>query len=292
MSRVVWLLALGVALLAGEESGWRLPLNQAVFYQYHLAQTVTWRSSGDELTYRSGMTWVVALRAIASNGPLATVNATVISIEATLDGPAAQVRVDSRTDNAADDPLYGHLMGLVGVTLTLTVDQPSGRVSAVTGGEALIKNINARHPATVPGEPPPWDAAAQRLYSGPALAAWWSELLAQPATEPQAVALAPPLSGALRRTWTADRFTLALPEGVSELPVQLVSGVSPVTGTLTAVSGSGQLAMTQGLVTAAGGTLRYTLNLNALTQAVEQQHIQEWSLKRWAPDPSPGVTHP
>jgi hypothetical protein len=288
MGRIIILvLALGL-LTAAEEpaAGWRFPLNKAVWYRYELKQDVAWHSGGDDLAYASALTWTFALRATASDGPTATVNATILSVVASLDGPAAQVRVDSRDTDAASDPVYGHLMGLAGTTLVLTVHQPSGRVSAVAGGDELVKRINARHPPAVPGDPPPLDAAARRLYSSEALAAWWSDLLAQPATEPQTVPLAPPLSGALTRTWSGDRFTLALPAGVAELPVQLVDGPNPVAGTVKAVAGSGRLAMADGVVATVDGELAYTLSLTALTQAVEQQHRQRWTLKRFLPEPA------
>ena len=137
-----------------------------------------------------------------------------------------------------------------------------------------------------PGDPPPFDAAAKHLYSSDALASWWSDLLTQPASESQAVALAPPLTGTLRRTWTGSDFALGLPEGVSQLPVHLVDGVNAVTGNLSSVSGTGHLSMSDGVVAKTTGEVRYTLNLTALTQAVEQQHHQQWTLERWTPTPA------
>ena len=290
--RLVLLFVLLTSLFAAEPDGWHFPVNKAIFYNYTLKQDVIWRSSGDDLGYTSTMTWTFALRATAVNGSQATVNALITHIVATLDGPAAEVRVDSRQADATSDPVYGHLVGLEGVTLTLTVDQPSGRVSAVSGGDEIVKRINARHPAAVPGDPPPFDAAAKRLYSSEALAVWWSEMLTQPASEPQAVPLAPPLTGTLRRTWTGSDFALGLSEGVSQLPVTLVDGVNAVTGTLSAVSGTGHLTMTDGVAVKATGEVRYTLNLTALTQAVEQQHHQQWTLERWTPTPEPADKTP
>jgi hypothetical protein len=311
MKRFILILCACVAV-AAEEPGWHFPLKQAVFYRYELTQTVSWRSSGDSLDYSSGMTWTFALRAIDTNGPTVHLNATIIRVQASLDGPAAEVRVDSRNPTAANDPVYGHLVGLAGITLMLTVDPLTGRVSAVSGGEEIIKQINARHPAAVPGDPPPLDATAKRLYSSEALAAWWSVILSQPTTAPEPLPLAPPLSGALTRTWNAGHFTVSLPEGVSSLPVTIVEGVNPVAGTLTAVTGAGDLVMADGLMAKSTGTLAYTLTLSALTQKVEQQHAQTWKLLRWdpasdpvqsdkpvapvdkpaPPAPDPGVTHP
>ena len=290
------LLALMLAALgaAESESGWRFPLDKALFYRYQLSDEVSWRSSGDQLGYRSGMTWIFALKATASDGATATVQATIIRIQASLDGPAAEVRVDSNDAGSTSDPVYGPLIALAGSTLTLTVEQATGRVSAVSGGDEVIAQINKRHPASVPSDPPPLAAAARQLYSSEALAAWWTQVLAQPAKEIQPVPLAPPLSGNLQRTWSGDRYTLSLPESVHALAITLVEGTNAVNGSLTAVAGSGQVRMDQGVLAKAAGELTYALFLTALTQAVEQQHKQLWSLEPWAvvPDKEPAKSSP
>lgn len=256
-------------------------------YDYTLEQTVAWESAGDRLAYRTAILWRFALRTVAVAGPVATVNATYLRVTATHQGPAAEHTVDSAVPGGAVDPVLGHLAAFEGVTLGLTIDQATGRVTAVTGGDAIIAAIDARHPAAMPGDRPPLAEAARTLYAPEALAAWWSQLLALPSAEPQPVPLAPPLAGNLLRTWTGTDYTLALPEGLTELPLALLGEPTPIAGVLREVVGGGSVTRLDGMPGSAGGTLAFTLGLTALTQPVVQRHALTWRLQPTAPPAGP-----
>lgn len=280
------LLALLFAAAPAAE-GYAFAPKVARMYDYTLDQTVTWESADDRLEYRTAIRWRFALRGVAVDGATATVNATYLRVTATHTGPAADHAVDSARGEGPVDPVVGHLAAFDGITLGLTIDQPSGRVTAVSGGEAIIAAIRAKHPAAMPGDPPPLDAAARALYAPEALAAWWSQILTLPSAEPQTVPLTAPLAGNLVRTWSGTGYTLGLPAGTSELPLTLLGEPTPVTGMLREVTGGGSATLAEGMPGAADGRLSFTLALTALTQPVTQRHALTWRLARVAPTPDP-----
>jgi len=256
-------------------------------YDYTFEQRVAWESANDRLEYRTRILWRFALRTVAVSDASATVNATYLRVTATHQGPAAEHAVDSALAAGPVDPVLGHLAAFEGVTLGLTIDQPTGRVTAVTGGEALIAAIDAKHPAAMPGDPPPLGAAARALYAPEALAAWWSQLLALPSAEPQSVPLAAPLVGNLTRTWTGTDYRLSLPEGQGELQLRLLGEPTPVTGVLREVVGTGSATLAEGMPGTASGSLAFTLGLTAMSQAVVQRHALSWRLQPSTPPAAP-----
>ncbi len=258
--------------------------NAAAIYDYHLHQEVAWHSADDQLTYSTDLRWRFAIDGSAASGPVQDVTATIVRVEALHRGPGTEHRLVAPVapgDPASDqDPLLGHLAVLPGCTVTLRVDVATGVVQSVSGGQAIVARINRRHPAPIPGDPPPLAKAAEGLYSDAALTAWWSQLLALPSTTPQDVPLSAPLTGALRRTWTGNDYVLALPEGVPSLSVTLLAEPTPVAGTLAEVTGKGRVVPVAGLPDSAAGELAYTLSLSALTQGVVQRHTLTWTLER------------
>ena len=281
-------LVLILALIAAHAAdGYAFPPGKARVYEYSLDQSVAWESANDRLAYRTRITWSFALRAVAVAGSVATVNATYLRVDATHQGPGSDHAVSSSRAGGPVDPVLGHLAAFEGITLGLTIDQATGRVSAVTGGERIIAAIDAKHPAAMPGDPPLLGAAARALYAPEALAAWWSQLLALPSAEPQSVPLSAPLAGTLVRTWTGSDYVLALPSGQSELPLTLLGEPTPVSGVLREVAGKGSATPADGMPGSASGSLAFTLGLTALTQPVVQRHTMGWTQKPVVAPPAP-----
>jgi len=301
--RAALLIALFAALAtAGEPvvaplaiTGYSFVPGKAVACTYDVKQEVEWSSAGDRLAYTSTLLWTFILRArdtaadaVAVPGGAVVVDCTYVRVRATHQGPGSNRLVDSRPGVGDDraqgdsDALLGHLLVFPGITLGLTVDPATGVVSAVSGGDELIARINRRFPAAGdPGAVPPLDAAARVRYSGPALAAWWSQVLALPSPTPQVVPLTAPLSGALERRWTGNRYTLGLPAGAKAIPAQLaVDAAAVVQAELIDASGAGGLRLDAGMPAEADGTLAFTLRLVAATQGVEQKHRLTWKMRR------------
>lgn len=256
-----------------------LVVDRIQWYRYALNQTVMWSSVGDELTYEQSLNWTFALRPTALTDTTATLNATIIRIEAQSSGPGYERRFDSSQPPVTTDPLFGHLDALAGTTLTLTMARDSGRVTAVAGGDALIAAISARLPAAAPGQPSPFATEIAHLYSDEALARWWTALLVQPGADSPLPLLAEPAI-TIERRWQEAAFTLALPADSPAPRLTLVNDPTPVHATLTALSGSGEVRSTGGLPDGQTGRLDYTLTLDALTQAVSQRHAVTWTLNK------------
>jgi len=252
------------------------PVDTVRMYHYDLDHTVAWSSAGDELTYQQTLKWTFFLRATAVVDGVATVNATVVRVAASSQGPGYERSFDSRTPPPQADPLFGHLAALEGITLTLTIQQTSGAVTAVHGGATLIARMEALMPATQPGKPSPFAADLAALYSDESLARWWSALLVLPGS-PAPLPLTAGQPARIERTWDADTFTLRLPKDGTQ-PVTLANDPTPVTGTLADLTGTGTVSLADGMPAAQTGELSYTLTLQALTQAVQQKHQLRWTL--------------
>lgn len=253
-------------------------IDRIQWYRYALDQTVAWSSVGDELTYKQRLVWTFALRPTAVTDTTATLNATITRIEASSSGPGYERTFDSRTPPPETDALFGHLGAVTGTTLTLTIARNSGEVTAVTGGEAVIAAVSARLPAASPGLPSPFATEIAQRYSDEALARWWSALLIRPGTTNPLPLSADP-TVAITRQWDANTFTLSLPADTPPPRLVLARDPTPVTATLSAVQGSGEVTTQGGLPGTQTGSLSYTLTLDALTQAVVQRHALTWTLQ-------------
>jgi hypothetical protein len=274
----VWLLGVLGAADAPAAAGYAFPRDQPLWYRYGLVQETSWDSAGDHLAYTSAVRWVFALRAIETTPATATLRATIIRVEASLAGPGAETHVDSRDAVAADgpDPIFGHLVALAGTTVTLTLDQASGRVTAASGGAALITQLERKYPGAAPGEPGPISAAARALYDDAHLATWWTQLFALPAA---GAIETPGATFALPRTWSDLAWTATQPTG--EAPTLLLAGdPNPVSATLHDLTGSGTVAIVDGVPANGGGEVTFTLAITALTQSVQQKHHLRWTLER------------
>jgi len=278
MSRAPLLMLLAAVLAAVEYAP---KPDQLALYEWTTKQTARWTSAGDDLRYETGIVWSLALRCAAVDGPRMTLAATFIKVIATHTGPGTDIRVDSSTGAGTDDPLLGHLLALVGHTLTLTVDRATGRVSAVTGADEVIAAINQRAPAAVPGDPPPLDAQARAAYGPEAQTRLWSQILALPAAGVEAPLPAPFTAGAMTRTWNDLAWTVALPGGPeAKAPAfELAKDPAPVRGTVTKLSGAGTLALANGLPGKAEGKLSFTLAIEAMTQPVATENEISWKFE-------------
>lgn len=248
-------------------------------YTWNTTQTAQWKSAGDDLRYATDITWKLALRCAALDGPRMTLNATFVSVHATHRGPGTDITVDSATGAGSDDPLLGHLVALAGATLSLDVERATGRVSAVRGGEAIIAAINTRAPPAVVGDPPPLDAQAQAAYGPEALTRLWSQILALPGSEAAVALPAPFTAGTMQRTWKDQAWTVALPGGAAPA-FELSKDPQPVRGTVRKLSGGGSIELDGGLPAKASGKLEFTLAIEAQTQPVETVNVLSWSLDR------------
>lgn len=297
-----------VAAQAAAEDGYHFTTIQNLAYLSTVTQQVSWESAGEKLQYTSSVSWKFVLLPVAVTPERAELAVTITRVAASHQGPGSTRRVDSllpADQDGHEDALLGHLLELKGATLTVIVDPRSGVVSEVRGGDELVKRVNRRFPAAFPGDPPPLEGAAKAAFGSAALARQWSQLLALPSAEPQRVPLAQPLTGELERRWTGSAFTLALPMGTDHLDGELVKDPTPVTARLTELAGTGRVDIKQGVPQTAGGDLRFTLTLNALTQPVVQHHQLTWSLARVGsgagepaqapapvPEPAPAVPPP
>jgi hypothetical protein len=248
-------------------------------YAWTTTQSAQWKSAGDELRYDTAITWDLALRCAAVDGPRMTLKATFIKVHATHSGPGTDITVDSATGAGVDDPLLGHLLALVGTTLVMDVERSTGAVASVQGGEAVIAAINRRAPPAVVGDPPPLAAQAAAAYGPDALARLWSQVLALPHAEPTVALPAPFTAGTMTRTWQDQAWSVALPQG-SAPTFELSKDPQPVVGTLGKLSGAGAITLEAGLPDTVTGKLAFTLAITALTQPVETVNEISWSLER------------
>lgn len=274
--RLLALLVLAVALAAVEYA----PQQDAVrLYKWTTTQTAQWKSAGDDLRYDSEITWQMALRCAALDGPRMTLNATFVSVHATHRGPGTDITVDSASGAGSDDPLLGHLVALVGATLSMDVERATGHVVAVRGGEAVIAAINRRAPPAVVGDPPPLDAQAQAAYGAEALARLWSQILALPGPDAAVALPAPFTAGTMQRAWKDSVWTVSLPAGPAPA-FELSKDPQPVRGTVRRLSGGGSIELDAGLPAKAAGKLEFTLAIEAQTQPVETVNVLSWTLDR------------
>jgi len=279
------------AATAAPQSGYSFTVGTSQLYAYSVKQTVAWTSAGDQLTYTSTLTWKFALTVAEATPARAVLDATILRVQATHDGPGSRRLVDSGAkdgQDGAEDPLLGHLLALNGTMLSVVVAPATGLVSEVRGGDAVIARINKRAPALTPGDTPPLDTAARAAFSSEALTRIWNQLLALPSSAPMRVPLGPPLNGEVERTWQGSTYTVRLPVGTERLSTTLVGDPTPVSAVLSDLAGSGGTSITTsganaGLPGAGKGELTFSLTLQALTQPVVQRHTLLWELTPLTP---------
>lgn len=275
MSRPLVLCLLAMALAAVEYAP---KVDQLALYTWTTTQSAQWKSAGDDLRYDTRIAWDLALRCAAVDGPRMTLAATFIKVEALHRGPGTDIRVDSASGTGVDDPLLGHLLVLVGKTLTLEVERATGRVVTVGGADEVIAAVNRRAPPAVPGDPPPLDAQARAAYGPEAQARLWSQILVLPGGEAHITLPAPFTAGTLARTWTDLAWTVNQPAGAAPA-FELSKDPSPVRGTVSQLSGSGSLALAAGLPGKASGSLSFTLAIDVMTQPVQTLNTVAWTLE-------------
>lgn len=249
-------------------------------YLVETRQDVAWDSAGDHLTFTSTLSTMQAWKCVGVDGGTATIEASILRVIAKHQGPGSDHHFDSAlrisNDPAVADSLLGHLKALDGVTLTLRIAQATGETQ-VTGGARIAETIAKRAPNLMdPLAPSPLAAQAQQLYSDANLSRIWSQTLALPAFAPQAVPLGEPLTGTLVRTWKGTAYTLT-----GEVTGTAVIAKEPtaVTAAVSHVAGDGKLALAaDGWPGTAGGSLHFTLSVDALTQPVVQQHTVTWQI--------------
>jgi hypothetical protein len=94
--------------------------------------------------------WRFSLTPVVVTPERCELSIVILHVQASQSGPGGSHTVDSSLPvdrNGRDDPLLGHLLALDGAMLTVVVDPRSGAVSAVRGGEEIVKRINQRYPA-------------------------------------------------------------------------------------------------------------------------------------------------
>jgi hypothetical protein len=266
-------------------AGYQFAAGKTTLYTYDLSQQVEWQSAGDTLSYTSSVGWEFSLTPQQLASERCELAVVILHIAASHAGPAGSHLVDSRLPvdrNGRDDPLLGHLLALDGAQLTVVLDPRTGAVEAVRGGEEIVKRINQRFPAASEGEVPPLDAQSRAAYGSAALARLWGEMLALPAGDGvvQTVPLNGPLAGSIERSWQGARYTLSLPKGTEHLDGALFSDPTPVTASVSAVSGGGETVLRGGLPSTSSGELRFVVTLSALTQPVVQRHHLSWTLRQ------------
>ncbi len=276
MSRPLVLCLLAMALAAVEYAP---KVDQLALYTWTTTQSAQWKSAGDDLRYDTRIVWDLALRCAAVDGPRMTLAATFIKVAAQHRGPGTDISVDSASGAGADDALLGHLLVLVGRTLTLEVERATGRVTSVGGADEVIAEVNRRSPPAVPGDPPPLDAQARAAYGPEALARLWSQILVLPGGEAQVALPAPFTAGTVTRTWSDLAWTMRQPAGAAPA-FELGKDPSPVHGTVSQLSGSGSLALAAGLPGKASGSLSFTLAIDVMTQPVQTLNTVAWTLER------------
>lgn len=275
------------ASAAAVATGYTFTAKASQLYVYSVKQTVAWESAGDQLSYTSTLTWKFALTVAEATAERAVLDATILRVQATHDGPGSRRQVDSGAkigEDGSEDPLLGHLLALNGTILRVVVAPDTGLVSEVSGGEAIIARINQRAPALTPGDTPPLDAAARAAFSNEALTRIWNQLLAVPSATPTRLPLGAPLHGEVVRTWTGNTYAVAQPAGAGPLNAALVGDPTPVAVTLSDLKGGGTTnilptgAIGAGMPGNAKGDLSFVATFQALTQPVTQRHTLSWEL--------------
>lgn len=266
-------------------AGYTFAVGKTTLYTYDLSQQVEWQSAGDTLSYTSRVGWEFSLTPSQVTPERCELAVVILHVIASHAGPGGSHLVDSRLPvdrNGRDDPLLGHLLALDGAQLTVVIDPRSGVVEAVRGGDEIVKRIDQLYPAAVEGEVPPLDAQSKAAYGSGALARLWGEMLALPGGDGvvQSVALGGPVAGTVERRWQGSHFTLSLPQGTAHLDGALLSDPTPVTASVSAISGGGDTALRSGLPFTSTGELRFTVTLSALTQPVVQRHHLTWTLRQ------------
>jgi len=273
---------------AAADSGWHFAPGDPHVYLYSVQDQTSFESAGDKLTYSSAFSWklVLARHDVPSVSGRIALGVSILRITASLDGPASHhaIDTDAPSSEARHDPLFGHLFDLNGAGFVLQLDPLTGMVSAVSGGEQVAARIAKSEPSAFSeDEASPLEAAARAAYSSQALSAIYSQLLALPVGGSQDVPLTPPLQGTLVRTWNGGQYALALPQGTTSLPITLGNGPLAVTGTLSEVAGSGNVAPHRGVPGTADGHLAFTLTLTALTQPVVEHQVLTWTMHEIQP---------
>jgi hypothetical protein len=266
-------------------AGYQFVKDKTQLYAYDLSQQVDWKSAGDSLAYTSTVGWRFSLTPVVVGPDRCELSVVLLHVQASQTGPGSSHAIDSSLPvdrNGRDDPLLGHLLALDGAILTVVVDPRTGVVTAVRGGEEIVKRINQRFPAAVDGDPPPLDASSTLAYGSASLARLWSELLAMPTagSTTQTVALTGPVAGTMERRWQGTHYTLGLPAGTEHIDGTLLQDPTPVSVTLSALTGSGDAVLTNGLPGSCRGDMSFILTLSALTQPVVQHHQLTWSLRQ------------
>jgi len=287
------ILAATLCACAGAASGadgasWRFVPGEPHVYLYSVQNQTSFESAGDKLSYTSSFSWklVLARHDAPEDGGRITLGVSILRITASLDGPASHhaIDTDAPSSEARHDPLFGHLFDLNGAGFVLRLDPLTGAVSSVTGGEQVAARIATSEPsAFADDEASPLEAAAKAAYSSQALSAVFSQMMALPVGGSQNVPLTAPLTGSLIRTWNGGQYSLALPAGISTLPITLGTGPLAVTGTLSEVAGQGNVAPHLGIPGTADGHLSFTLTLTALTQPVVEHQVLTWIMHEVQP---------
>jgi hypothetical protein len=294
--------------------GYRFAIGHPLIYAYDMLMTVQQATAGDQVQEQASLLWKFALLPERVAPDSVQVMLTILRVEASSTSPTSSHAIDSGQrgeDAGGADPLLGPLLDLDGAILHLTLDPRTGRVSSVTGGEAIVNRIDARFPAPFPGDPPPMHAQAERAYSSEALSRLWSDiLLLPPATGTvQAVSTGPPLDQAIERIWTGRGYQLALagpglPPGgpapattttatastadaarMGAPEVVLHADPVPVRARLVAFSGQGSIALRDGVPEHYRGDMTFDLLFTAQTQDVVQHHHVAWQLTCLHPTP-------
>lgn len=249
---------------------------QVVFYRWTTEQRTEWESAGDRLRYDTRIVWDLGLRCAARDEATMTLALTFIRVVASHRGPATDIAIDSSRGTGADDPLLGHLHALAGQTLELVVARASGAVREVRGTDELLAALHRRAPAAMPGDPPPLAAQAEAVWGPDAWARLWTRILALPGPATVEPLPAPFTAGAVRRQWQGDSWQAELAPG--EASFVLANDPTPAIGRISALTGSGEISLRDGMPGEMRGRLSVRLELSVLTQPVASRHDIAWAL--------------
>jgi hypothetical protein len=264
------LLLVWLGVIAATEH--RFVAGELRIYQYEVSQVVRQQTLDDALQHRSDLYWEYGLKVIGTDAAGVDLRLTVLRVRARHQGPGYVEAVDSIDSEASDAPLLGHLLGLVHQSLDLRWETDGGvvRVQADQLPERLAPPGDSRR------------SAAERFYGGDALTALWQAALLVPGQAP--TAWAPPFAGKIDWNWQDRLFQIS-----AEVPMtcQLGAGSTAFEAVVTALSGQGEVTIDdQGVLQKARGQAAWTLRMQALTQAVEQQHELQWQTVLWRHKPA------
>ena len=261
-------------------TGHRFLQGETRTYISETKHVITWESAGDSLTYTTDITLEFSCYAREVSADYVALSWRVLDLKATHKGPGRSHSVDSVNQTGGDDPLLGDLMVYHLVPLVVHIKPETGEVLTVLGTDALVDNLNKRHPASNPTRPPPRNNIAQQAFDPLQIASLFRRYLAVPGHGNGQLKLGPAVTGHATLTWDGNDYQLGLPDEEADKPRMTISSKPlPVELRITELKGDGEVKISdEGILKQVDGAYTMKLAANALTQGVKQEHKVEWQL--------------